>query len=82
LDSALKKPTLNFENFNVKNKFILIFIGFILNLIFRVDITTPILYYFVLFIALSVYFSVFIIPKKMLIYPIVLIIYTSIFIKN
>lgn len=76
MDSILKISTLNFKNFNVGNKYKLIFIGFILSLIFRVDITTPILYYFVLIIALGVYFSVFIIPKKLLIYPIVIIILT------
>ena len=75
LDSIVKISTLNFGNFNVGNKYKLIFIGFILSLIFRIDITTPILYYSVLIIALGVYFSVFFIPKKMLIYPLVILIF-------
>jgi len=54
----------------------LIFIGSFLSLIFRVNISTPILYYIVLIIALSVYFSVFILPKRLLIYPLLLIILT------
>ncbi len=76
MDSTLKNHTLNWGYLNILDSYKCIFIGFILSLIFRVDITSPVLYYLVLIIALSVYFSVFILPKRLLIYPLVIIILT------
>jgi hypothetical protein len=58
------------------NNLIFISIGFLFSLIFRIDTTTPILYYSVLIFAFGVYISVFILPKKLLIYPILIIILT------
>lgn len=55
-------------------RFKLILIGFLLSIIFRVDITNPPLYYIVLTFALGIYFSVFFLPRQLLIYPLFLII--------
>ena len=69
---VIKNGTLT--EFSLSNKILIILLGFFFSLLFRIDINTPILYYLVLSLSFFVYFSVFFLPKRKLMYPVFLII--------
>lgn len=64
----------HFKFISISQAVLLFLIGFLFSLIFRIEETYPILYYLALFLSFLVYFSVIFINKKLLIYPLFVLI--------